>query len=216
MGKDDWFRRSTWTDRDRNEFHARLKRCRAVSNKSQFLRIQAEYLASAGLHLEAIELLDRLFEEYPERIQLAQAHLQRARSSVSLGQLDRALIEFRASLQAERDFPNVRTNAWLDFGMFVVERELTDLYDEALSVLKEFRVNLGLSFPAFEYRFWAIQAVIAGSKREMDSAGRFALLAFAEAEKVHSGLRYHAKLGLVSSQPEWLERKLRAIVSGKL
>src|SRR5437660_2551800 len=141
MNREDWYRRSTWTERDRDEFNARLKRSRGAANKAQYLRIQALYLAEAGCHEGAIELLDQMFAEFAERIQLAQAHAQKADSLAKLGQTETAIREYRAALQAERDFPNVRTQAWLDFGWFVVEKQLTALYSEVLQVLEEFRDN---------------------------------------------------------------------------
>jgi tetratricopeptide (TPR) repeat protein len=208
MSKLDWFRRSTWTDQDREEFNARLKRSRAT-NKAQYLGIQATHLAEVGLHEVAIELLDRLLTEFPERIQLASAHLQKAECLARLGQIEPAISEFRAALQAQRDFPNVRTNAWLDFAWFVVEKQQTDLYGEVLEVFKEFRPESADPFPVIEYGYWAIKAIIAESSGEEANACEFAKRALAEASRQHSGLRYHAKLGLVGSQRPWVEGKLR-------
>src|ERR1043166_6834050 len=161
MGKVEWFRRTTWTDHDRDEFNARLKRSRGAGNKSQYLRIQACHLADAGLHVAAIELLDRWLTEFPQKIQIASAHLQKAESLAGLGQIEPAIFEFRAALQAERDFPNVRTQAWLSFGSFAVERQLTHLYYEVSDVLREFRDESGLTFPIIEYKYAAINAIIA-------------------------------------------------------
>src|SRR5262249_12695215 len=139
MSKTEWFRRTTWSDADRDDFDARLKRSRSAANKAQYLRIQAGHLADAGHHAGAIELLDRLFSEFPERLELTQARAQKAKSLAELGEIEAAIEEYRAALQAQRDFPNVRTNAWLDFGWLVVERQLTDLYAEVSQVSQEFR-----------------------------------------------------------------------------
>ena len=156
MSKTEWYRRSTWTDFDREEFNARLQRSRGTGNKAQYLRIQASHLAEAGLHAAAIELFDRLLAEFPERIELALAHLQRAQSLAKLGRTGPAIDEYRAALQAERDFPNVQTNAWLSFGWFAVEEQLTELYDEVLvtiEVEKCSRDEVVLTFPIIEYRY---------------------------------------------------------------
>ncbi|MGO8753301.1 MAG: hypothetical protein ACLQNE_45780 [Thermoguttaceae bacterium] len=211
MANQDWFRRSAWTDHDREEFNARLHRSRGAGNKAQYLRIQAFHLADAGLHAAAIELLDRLFAEFPERIQLASAHQQKAEALAGLGQTEPAIHEFRAALQAERDFQNVKTQAWLDFAWFAVENQRTDLYDEVSHVLAEFRDKSGLSFPKIEYRYWAVLSLIADSRGEGMVAREYATLALKEASKTHSGLRYHPTVGLVSSQPDWMEKKLRAL-----
>ena len=214
MSRIDWYRRSTWTDRDQEEFNARLQRSRGAFNKAQYLRIQAIHLAEAGLNAAAIELLDPLLAEFPERIELASAHLQRAESLATLARPGPAIDEYRAALQAERNFPNVRTNAWLRFGWFAVENGLSDLYDEVLAAFKEFNDNGGLSFPIEEYRYCAVQAIIAQSQGDHSAARQFAARAIIEASKEHSGFRYHAKLGLVKSQPNWMESKLRALADG--
>jgi tetratricopeptide (TPR) repeat protein len=211
MSNTEWFRRATWTDVDREEFNARLKRSRRAENKSQYLRIQALHLAEAGHHDGAIELLDRLFAEFPDSIDVAQAHAQKADSLAKMEQTGAAIQEYRAALQAERDFPNVRTNAWLDFGWLVVEEQLTDLYDEVSQVLQEFRDERGLQFPAIEYRYAAIQSLLADARGEKAQAREFAKQALAEAAKEHSGLRYHLTVGLVGSERHQFENRLRTL-----
>ena len=211
MNREDWYRRSTWTERDRDEFNARLKRSRGAANKAQYLRIQALYLAEAGCHEGAIELLDQMFAEFAERIQLAQAHAQKADSLAKLGQTETAIREYRAALQAERDFPNVRTQAWLDFGWFVVEKQLTALYSEVLQVLEEFRDNAGMKLPAIEYRYSAIQSLLADARGERIAAREFSKQALAEASKSHSGLQYHPMIGLVGPERAKFESRLEAL-----
>jgi len=211
MSDDHWFRRSTWTDLDLNEFNARLKRSRGTGNKAQCLRIQALHLAEAGLHAAAVELLDRLFTEFPDKIQLGQAHLQKAESLDFLGQNELAISEFRAALQADRDFPNVRSQAWLEFAWFIVQRQRTDLYDEVLDVLGEFRDESSLTFAVIEYRYWTVRSFIADSRGDRAGAREFAKRALVEASKEHSGLAHHPKLGLVGSQSKQVEKRLRAL-----
>jgi tetratricopeptide (TPR) repeat protein len=211
MSKTEWFRRTTWSDADREDFNAHLKRSRGASNKAQYLRIQAWYLADAGRHADAIELLDRLFAEFPKRFEFAQSHAQKADSLAKLGQIAAAIEEYRAALQAERDFPHVRTNAWLDFGWLVVERQLTDLYEEASRTLQEFRDEGGIKFPNMEYAYSAIQALLLAARGDNARAREFAKRALAEADKDHSGLRYHPRLGLVGSEHHTFERRLKAL-----
>jgi tetratricopeptide (TPR) repeat protein len=211
MSKLEWFRRATWTDADREDCNTRLKRSRGTGNKAQYLRVQAIHLAEAGHHQGAIELLDRVFAEFPDRIQLALAHAQKADLLAKLGQIGAAIQEYRAALQAERDFPNVRMNAWLDFGCLVVEKRLSDFYDEVSHVLQEFREEGGLKFPAIEYRYSAIQSLLADARGDTAMARQFAKQALAEAAKEHSGLRYHPTIGLVGSERNKFESRLRAL-----
>jgi tetratricopeptide (TPR) repeat protein len=211
MSQTEWFRRSTWSDADREDFNARLQRSRGAGNKAQYLRIQARHLADAGNHAAAVELLNRLFAEFPQRIELAQAHAQRAESIANLGQLDAAIQEYRVALQTERDAPNVRTNAWLDFGWLVVDRQLTDYYDEVSQVLREFRHEGGLRFPAIEFRYAAIQAQLADYRGDKARAREFARQALAEAAKEHTGLRYHPTIGLDDSESNAVANRLRTL-----
>jgi tetratricopeptide (TPR) repeat protein len=64
MGRNDWYRRSTWTNRDQDEFFQRLNRSRSLSSKVQYLIIQAQCLRNAGGEKNiraALELLDMYF-----------------------------------------------------------------------------------------------------------------------------------------------------------
>jgi tetratricopeptide (TPR) repeat protein len=211
MSKTEWFRRTTWSDADREDFNSRLKRSRGATSKAQYLRIQAIHLAEACHHEGAIELLERLLVEFPDSIDIAQAHAQKADSLAKLGLTEAAIEEYPAALQGEREFPNVRTNAWLDFGWLVLEMQLTPLYEEVAKVLEEFRDEAGLKFPAIEYRYAAIQALLADARREIAQAREFAKQALAEAAKDHSGLRYHAKVGLVGSERATFAQRLRTL-----
>jgi tetratricopeptide (TPR) repeat protein len=212
MGREDWYRRSTWSVVDQQDFLARLKRSRASANKAQYLRIQASYLAAAGNHTAAVELLDKLFLECPERLQLAEAHLQRALCLIELNQHQATIEEFRASLQAQRDCPNVGTTCWLQFPWFIVQREDRALYDEALAVLNEFRSDVSLTFPIDGYRYAAVRALIAEARGETDSAREFAKVALQCAEMSFSAFRYHPTVGLVEKVDPRIHGRLAALV----
>lgn len=211
MPRDDWYRHSTWSPADQQDFFARLSRSRTAANKAQYVRIQASYLADAGNHLAAIELLDLLFRDFPERHELAQSHQQKALSLIELNEQTSAIAEFRASLQCQRDYPNVGTTSWLQFPMLIVRRQLVELYDEALSVLDEFRSDTRLAFPLDRYRFAAVRALIAQSRNDIETAREFAKVAIQCAATEHSGYRYHSKVGLVGSVDGKVHDRLRAL-----
>ena len=212
MLKTEWFRRSTWTATDRQDFHARLNRSRTAASKAQYLRIQACHLAEAGYHLPAIELLDLLLDKFPQRTELAQAFGQKAPSLASLGKIDAAVEQFIAALDAERRFPNVKTNAWLEFSLFVAENELSDLYDEIIKVLEEFATPDSLTFPILEYQYWAARSIIANFRDDTEAC-IFAQRALDAASKEHSGFRYHPKLGLVTRESSQLTERLIKIAT---
>jgi tetratricopeptide (TPR) repeat protein len=211
MSQREWYRRVTWNDADRTDFYAHLARSRGAWRKAQYLRIQAAHLANAGHHAAAIELIDRMLAEFPERTELASAHMQKAESLLSPGKLADAIQEYRAALQSERELPNVRTSAWLDFGWLVLKRRLTAYYDEISQVLREFRQEGGVVLPTVEYRFAALQALLADHNGEKALAREFARRALAEAEKQHSGLRYHPTVGLVGRERDTFASRLRTL-----
>ncbi len=158
MPKRDRYRRETWSEADETDFEARLGRARSW-NRAQYLRIQAVHLAETGgrrLIRVALGLLDRMFEEYPDSIDIAPAHGQRARA-------------------------NVMTDAWLGFGWLVVEYEMVAFYDEALAVLEEFHEDVESPFPVHAHREHGIRAILAGVSGEPELARREAAIALADA-----------------------------------
>lgn len=212
MPRDDWFQHSTWSPAEQQDFLARLKRSRTAANKAQYVRIQASCLAEAGLHREAVELLDLLFREFPERFELAQSHLQKALCLIELNEPEHAITEFRASFQSQREYPNVGTTCWLRFSWFIVRQQLADLYDEALAVLEEFRSDTRLAFPIDRYLFAAVRALIAHARNDPESAREFAKVAIQCATTQHSGFRYHPDVGLVDKLDAEVQNRLMALV----
>ena len=211
MPRDDWYRHSTWSPDDQQHFFGRLKRSKTAAHKAQYVRIQASCLADAGNHRAATELLELLFREFPERLQLAQAHLQMALCLVELGEPERAIEEFRASLQSQRECPNVGTSCWLLFPWFIVRRHAAELYDEALAVLDEFKTDTRLAFPIDRYRFAAVRALIAQARHDRENACDFAKVAIQCATAQHSGFRYHPTVGLVESPDANVHSRLMAL-----
>jgi tetratricopeptide (TPR) repeat protein len=207
----EWFSRTTWSDADRQEFDARLRRSRGDGSKAQYLRIQAVHLAEAGLHVPAVELLDRMLSDFPDTLQLAQAHSQKANSLAKLGKIEQAIHEFRTALQAQRDFPNFRTNAWLNFGWFVLENNLTDLFAEISNVMQEFWDESGMEFPLSAYRYLVIQSLLADDRGDTLGATEFARRALSEAQKDHSGFRRHPNVGLVGIERNTFASRLEAL-----
>jgi tetratricopeptide (TPR) repeat protein len=209
----DWFRKTTWSEADQVYFFARLKRCRTAYNKAQYLRIQASHLEGAGLHEmlnAALELLDKMFAEFPEQTQLASAYSQKASCLAKLGNIDGAIINYQRALQTEREYPRVKTYAFMQFGRLVVENKLTKLFDEALDGLKELD-SRGIKFPSDIFQAFGIRSIIAANGGETDKAREFAQFALEAADKAHSGLRYHSTVGLVRDKETPFYKSIQAI-----
>jgi len=198
MRNQEWFRRRTWTDKDRQEFWSRLRRSRTRFHKAQYLRIQA-------LHLEtdadppaldaALELLDTMLRDYPEEFEIAAAHKQRGSCLAKLGRRDEALNAFHAALDAESRFPGVQGLAYLDYAETVLQAERSDLYEDALSQLAR-RADKE-PFPNLQYRSGVAAAFLCERLGRTDEARAAATRALTAAAKTESPFRYHRKLGLV-------------------
>ena len=216
MGRHDWYRRRTWTDADQTEFFARLKRSRGAFHKAQYLAIQAGALCCAGkkqLASEAIKLLDMALTDYPtESWQHASVFLTKANCLWRHKDHDAAIECMRRSLQAQRTRPNVMTTAWLEFGWYVVEAEMIDLYDEALGVLAEFGPKYeDFELPEQVYQKHTILALILQHQGELDAATQHAREALSAAAATHSGYSRHPDIGLVKSTKNTLHRRLLAL-----
>jgi hypothetical protein len=64
----DWYRRTTWTEKDEEEFFAKLRRARK-DGRAQYLKLQALELVNTRkrtLLKVAETLLKKILEEYPD------------------------------------------------------------------------------------------------------------------------------------------------------
>ncbi len=104
MSNDDWYRKTSWNQKNKEDFFARLKRSRDSYNKAQYLRIQAGYL-QRDYPDDSKELLFMLFDQYPERSELASAYLQMAEIEVEQGYDEKAIEFFKKSIQQQREYP---------------------------------------------------------------------------------------------------------------
>ena len=205
MARDDWFRRTTWSQVDETEFFARLKRSRGQFHKAQYLRIQATYLDDKYPET-ALRLLDMVIEEYPEPFELAQTYLQKAHCLITLGRSDEATPWFRKVLEQEGANSSAQTQGYLDFPTFIVANERRDLYPEADQILRTHAERL--MFPVDHYRWNSALAIISEHDGDLGSASAFASRALEAAGQEHSGFRYHPKVGLVKKQDKRIQKQL--------
>lgn len=192
MSADDWYRRTTWTEQDQQEFFEKLKRSRTSYNKAQYLRIQAYYLQDINTQA-ALDLLDNMITNWPEQSALPQAYLQKAQCLIKLKDNNGAIEAFRNSFKSEKS--KVSTQAYLKFSLFVIKNNLTSLFEESLAMLE-----LGESitiFPKDIYEYYGIKAIIFEHDNKHEEAREFALKAIEASQKTESGFKYHKDIGLV-------------------
>lgn len=197
----DWFRKSTWTKEDQDDFWERFRRARPDS-RAQYLRIQAFHLSNSGTRelQEAAEvLLGILISDYRESTQLALAFAQRAAIHAAAGNTRQAITDYRAALAQEQQFPNIQSQAWIEFAWLVATEGIEDAFDEAASVLA--KCELSSPFPLDRFRSSAARAFMAFRRGAADEAKNHARFALELANSKQSGLRHHKALGLVG--PEW-------------
>jgi len=192
MSNKDWFRRTSWTPEDREEFFKRLKRCRTLYNKAQNVRIQALYLqrASPPNYVAALELLDYFFRECPHPDELGSAYLQKSQCLEALGSLEGAVEALRDSIKADLT-TGPRTTAVFDYAMLVVSHGMKDLYNEVLDTLSKARDLKPLFvFPFIQYQFLAAMAIIGAEDGRPLEARVYARKALAAWERHQSGDMY--------------------------
>jgi tetratricopeptide (TPR) repeat protein len=206
----DWFRRKSWSKTDEEEFFLRLGRARKTS-RAQYLKIQAIELletkeaelldvAEGLLKIVLTDYLDDWFERSSTLHTLGDIQKQR-------GHFEQALHCYEQALETEREHPQVKTQAYLDYAELVVKQKNHSRYD-AVEALIRGRADT-LLFPIEKYKAYSILSIISAFKGNRELAVRFAELADQSAGEETSGLRYHQSLGVVGKRDEGLDRLVK-------
>lgn len=190
---DNWFRNTTWNDSIAKTFEAKLGKAR---RKEQYLRIQACTLARSH-PLVALELLERYFA-LPDDFDHAQAHVDRGTALLALDRLDDAIEAYEAALAREAAFPKLQTQAYLNLPYLVATRRIRERFGRALELLEKHKARL--TFPVDRFRWHACHALISAAEGDSHAAMVHARHALVEAERDHSGFRYHSTVGLVTDE----------------
>jgi hypothetical protein len=203
----DWYRHKTWSDEDETEFHRKLNKARKIK-RAQYLRIQAVELVATKTDANmqaAQDLLTTLLAEYPEnKIERAQALQALGETYEYQGEIEKALELYRSAIDYEREFPNVQTNAYLNYAELIVKTKNLTYYEFVESLLMS-KID-GLLFPIGKYKAFSILSIINYYKNNKEQARYFADLAEQNANAETSGFRYHKHLGLVKDRDAYLDR----------
>ena len=154
-----------------------------ISTRHNMCRFRPATLPTSVRPMPRLNYSDKLFSDFPDKSQLAQAHLQMAECLLARDRVDDAIGEYRAALNAEKAYPNSRTQVWLDFPWLVVTRRMSDLYVEARLFL-DWRGSHSL-FPIEEYRLATVLAFLADESGDSHSARKHAVAALNAAAKEH-------------------------------
>ena len=175
MGKEDWYRKTTWSDADQLAFFARLHRSRSRFHKAQYLSIQAMYLKQQNeptLANAAVALLQHIVQEYSDQAEMMQtAWFELYRYYGAQGDVESALDALTKAVEALQQSPNYITEAYLAFALMVIKHNRTHLFEKAESLLDEFGSN------SHSYEVNGARAIISAHRGDMASAKMFALRA---------------------------------------
>jgi len=206
----EWYRRTTWTKVDEEEFFAKLKRARQGS-RPQYLMIQASTLTGTTdpVLLDAAEfLILKLLADYPDN------KFERSSSLGLLGdiyryrqQYDTAISYYKNAIDFEKEYPQVQTGVFLEFAELVVKldkREYFDFVEQTLSEKQE-----EYPFPLYKYKIFSLLAIINKIRGNTEVADRFAERADEYAAAKTSGFRYHPSVGIVTERDPDLDERMK-------
>lgn len=210
----DWFRKKSWSKEDELDFFQRLGRAQKVS-RPQYLKIQAIELLATGnsalLH-DSEALLNRVLEEYPDTL------FEKASVLHTLGEIEKqrenwskALDYYKQALEVEQNFPQVKTQAYLDYSELVVKTKDIAHYEHVKGLLRS-RAD-GYLFPVEKYKAYSILSIINYFEGNDAKAKQYALMADENANSETSGLSYHKHLGVVEKRNSWLDRLVKRSMS---
>lgn len=208
MGRDDWFRNTSWDEDIEAAFFKKLSRAR---DKAQYLRIQASYVASTQPKV-ALRLLDQYFA-LGEHFDHAQAHVDRANAHTALEDIDAAILSYDSALAREKVYPSLLTSAYLDLSSLIVAKQRREHYDRAMRVLIEHKARL--AFPFERCKWHGLLAILLEDRGQMLEARQAADAALEAAGATHSGFRNHPKIGLVADTTDTFGRAVMKI-AGRL
>jgi predicted Zn-dependent protease len=102
VASDDWFRTGEWDDEERAAFEARLARARSY-NRPQYLSIKAAALREAGKSAAAVELLNRVVDQYSDALDAPSCAELLGDMALEAGEPASAEAHYRTSLELRPD-----------------------------------------------------------------------------------------------------------------
>jgi tetratricopeptide (TPR) repeat protein len=202
----DWFRQTSWSTEIEEHFFKKLAHARKES-RAQYLKIQAIELIETrrSTALDAAEMLvQKLLNDYPDN------KIDRSQSFQSLGDIYKlrgdfvlSLDYYKRALDHEQIYPNVKTQAYLDFSEIVIKLEKQEVYSFIQLIILD-RVK-NSPFPLEKYRSYSFLSIINFRKGNYDEAIEFSALAEESASAKTISLRYHRDLGVVIKREKWLD-----------
>ncbi len=198
VASDDWYRSTSWSERDQDLFEQKLAKARQAS-RPQYVRLKALALletSDAGRRRAGVSLLERVLSEYPgSRIEVAGAHRALARYHEESGNTASAAQHYRETLR-EQEGTNVFHGAELLLAELIVRERLDCAYQEANELLDRV-VEHGPIFKSEQFRYAAARSRLASRRGDDDEAAAFAFGALDLFEHNEPVSSYHPEIGLI-------------------
>ena len=208
MGRHDWYRNVDWNPQIEAAFRAKLSRAR---KRVQYLKIQAGTLARRHPQV-ALDLIDEYFG-LNDDLWISEAHCIRARAFEAMGKWPEAVSAYKYALAREQVFPNVISNAHLEYPKLVALRQIRGEYADALRVLEQHAQKSDALFYTALYAWNGSYALIYDDLGRTADARLFAEAALAAASETRSPMRYHPDVGLVRDTADEFGRRVKRIAS---
>lgn len=200
MAAPDWYQKTSWTEVDKRDFDTRYSRARDPFNKAQYLRIQALCLRdtdSQCLIKEAIGLLNRCVEEFPENPQLPWVYEEIAICYEKLGMIHETVETYKLAVTTQKKFPMYVTNAQILLARFVIANDLKELFSEVEIYLSEVRIHAN-SLQEKIFYVSGCKAIFEAARGDFENARIHAQECIVAASVTDSGKKPHKQVGLVS------------------
>jgi tetratricopeptide (TPR) repeat protein len=203
----DWYRKTTWTTEDENEFFLKLKKSQK-HNRPQYLRIQASTLNDTNnskLLIVALNLLEKYFTDYPDdKFDRSLAFKLNGDIYYKIKKYDIALENYKNAIDFEKSYLQIKTDAYLNYSELVIQLNRTDLFENVETILLEQTEKL--DFPKNKYIKNAVLSIVYKHKNNEEKANYYKALADEAANAAGSDFRWHKKMGLVEERNKFLEK----------
>ncbi len=212
MPKNDWYRKTSWSSGDADEFFAQLACSPTDIHRAQYLKVQALTLKDAGLFQEALALVELTIEKFPNR-EATQLRKLRAECLWALNLREQSLEAYRAAFEAQREQRNILCNVGLAFAEAFHDVDDGAHRLELLDLLRE-EVTQPESFgPFLEFRYALMFTRLLAGLGEMHAAAKWADRALSAQRAKISGLRHYRPTGWASGVDERTEIWLRQLAA---
>jgi predicted negative regulator of RcsB-dependent stress response len=204
----EWFRSAAWDLNAKADFEARLARARR-NNRPQYLTIKALALQESGHDVDAVELLRRVVEEYPNSLDAVYSAERLGDHYLASGDPAAAERHYRRSMELRPDLNATTGEVHIGLAEALIAQER---YDEALHALEHLPVTrLTLNHAVCRWNAALADAALGVGDRGLarEAAGHaLALLDAPDQFARHPGV---GRAALTDEQ----QTRLRAIAAGR-